>query len=86
MRPAIGVFTFQFIVSALAKKAADRHMHEVLFLFFGKIFPDLAKFLDTDEEQDGFQVGFLPKPLYQLGFEGPPAGLEIVLKGGNTRR
>lgn len=57
MGPAIGVATFEAIITVEAQQVADGDMHKVLFFLFGKGGFPSAELLDTDEEEDGIQVG-----------------------------
>src|SRR5688572_2166273 len=54
-------------------------MHQVLFLFFCILFFYPAKFLDTDQEKQGFHIGFLAKSLYHFCFQLPPSLLQVVI-------
>ena len=78
MRPAIFIFSFQLVVTALRKQAANGNMHEVLLLFLGELIPELSKFLYAYQEKDGFHIGFFTKPFHQPGFKVPPALLQII--------
>lgn len=79
VRPSILIHRFQLIIPALGQQAAYRNVHEVLLLFLGKFGLDISKLLYPYEEQNGFHIGFLSKPLHQPGFEIPPAALQIIL-------
>ncbi len=79
MRPAIFIYRLQLIIPALPEEGTDGYMHQVLLLLFGEFLPYIAEFLDSDEEQNGFHIGFLPKSLNQAGFQIPPPGLQIIL-------
>src|SRR4030095_13061222 len=78
MRPGINIFSFQFVITALCKKTADRNMTPVLFLFFGKFFFYLSEFLDADKKKNGFHVRFFTKPFNKFCLQCPPSCLQII--------
>src|SRR5687767_404513 len=54
-------------------------MHQVLLLFFGYFFFKHTSFLDSDQEQNCFQIRFFTKAFYQFSFQVPPSCLKIIL-------
>src|SRR5688500_16335762 len=54
-------------------------MHQVLLLFFGYFFFNHTSFLDSDQEQNCFQIRFFTKAVYQCIILVPPSWLKIIL-------
>src|SRR4030095_298940 len=78
MRPAINIFSFQFIISTLRKKTTNGYVHQVLLLFLGKLFFYVAKFLDADKKENSFHIGFFTKSFNKFCFQFPPSCLQII--------
>lgn len=79
MRPAVFVYPFHFVKATGGQQTAYGHMHQILFLFLAEFFSDLSEFLDSDQEEKGFQIGFFAKPVYDGSFQIPPALLQVVV-------
>lgn len=56
MRPAIFVYTREFVKAACRKYGADGYMHQILLLFFCKLLFDIAQLLYAYEKKNAFHI------------------------------
>ena len=80
VRPAVRVYMRQLKVTTGGENRTDGNVHQILFLFLCKFFPDVTEFLYANQKQNTFRIWFFSEALHELFFQLPPAHLEVVIK------
>jgi seryl-tRNA synthetase len=78
MRPPLFIHHLQLVITTGGKQTAYRYMHQILFLFLGKLCLEIAHFLYADQEKNRFHIRFFSEPGHQLFFQRPPPALDII--------
>lgn len=77
VRPALGVHVVELVITRLAQQAAGGDVHQVLFLFLRELADSLTQLLNTNQKEDGVEVGPPAEAVFQSGQQLVPAGVKV---------